>query len=303
MAAAAAGAQSGAPEPLLLDGIPTPAARPPRLPSRRVRTCVTGFNTFFANLFAPIVTESPEEEAGTAPPRRKRDETGLRLRSDGKPVVLSEKAKAAVKTASEEQALKAKGKAPATVRERLQKDGIDLSKGSLQYLSSLRLAQFEASLDPAKKHIYRRAQEQANMLASEHLKRSRQPKSMLVVLPWGSKKNTQSATVQMKVHDPPYSPDGALLGGELLLSVSAGGLRVVQVLSAASSTGPDNVIRVGTKDGEVVLQPADEQMRWAWVLALNAGLHRVAAVKCMMDQSAIALPWHPKVNVEVDNPE
>jgi hypothetical protein len=281
------------------DSVPEPVVATPRLPSRRVRSCATGVGTFLANIFAPIVLETPEEVA--AAPRPKFDDHGRRLRSDGVPVILSERAKTAVVKANE-----AKVAPPVTVRERLLKLGIDPSKGALQYLSPLRLAYFEASLDEAKKHIYRKAPVQSNTLAMELLRQCEVPKYMLVVISWGTKKNnSQSATVKLRVKDKRTAPGEKKQGGQLQLCVSseAGGVKWVQVVGAASSTGPDNVLRVSTvNDGDVVLQPADEPTRWAWLLAVNAGLHRVSPIRCVLDQAAIILPLHPKVVVEIDNP-
>ena len=44
----------------------------------------------------------------------------------------------------------------------------------------------------------------------------------------------------------------------------------------------------------------DEPSRWKWFCAVNAGLHRVAAARMMLDQGAAILPWHDKAIIETE---
>jgi len=259
---------------------PLPGSRPP---SRRLRGCLGGVALFLGNLFAPFAPEPAPPE-----PRVKLDALGNRLGPDGKPLRARRQERA-------EQEVVA---AQVGAREELVALGINPKQGPLQYLSAKRLKEFVDALDPVKKHIYRKAPKIANALAMDLVQQCSKPTLMTVALPWGSKKgNNQSATVCLKVKDPPYDPDDKTpRSGQLLLVLETEGssAKSVAVTGCNANTGPDNVIGlVLGKEGTVLLSTADEPTRWKWLLAVNAGLHRVAAIKCMLDQTACTMPWHP----------
>ena len=52
--------------------------------------------------------------------------------------------------------------------------------------------------------------------------------------------------------------------------------------------------------GNVMVVCDDEPARWKWFCAVNAGLHRVAAARMMLDQAAAILPWHDKAIIETE---
>jgi hypothetical protein len=131
---------------------------------------------------------------------------------------------------------------------------------------------------------------------------------MSVALPWGPKKgNNQICTLRLKVCDAPYNPeDRSPKAGELRLVIKTetSGNKTVVVTGCAANTGPDNVITVNAgADGTILLSTTDEPARWRWVLALNAGLHRCAPIRCMMDQAAAVMPWYPTALVTEEEPE
>ena len=275
--------------PPVSDGVPHPTVATPRLPSRRLRNCTQGVGQFLSNLFAPIISEEPpgeeaEEDEDSGPVIPKFDEVGRRLKSDGTPIVRPEAVKVALAKAST-------AKPAETPADRLRALGIDTSKGPLSYLSPTRLAFFEASMDEAKKHIMKKAPHVATMLASDLLKLTGMPKYMLCQLPWGGKRNaSQSATLRMKVVDPPYEPHAKKKkAGELRLCVETeqSGTRWVMVTGGWCSTGQDNLVKLTTSGGEVLLLPPDEPTRWTWLLAANAGLHRASPLRCMLDQASV----------------
>jgi hypothetical protein len=280
-----------APAPLpVSDGVPHPTIAAPRLPSRRLRNCTQGVGQFLTNLFAPIISEDPpgeeaeDDDEDSGPVIPKYDENGRRLKSDGTAIVRPEGVKVALAKAST-------AKPDETPADRLHALGIDTSKGALSYLSPTRLAFFEASLDEAKKHILRKAPNVATTLASDLLKLTKLPKYMLCQVPWGGKRNgSQSATLRMKVVDPPFEPHASKKkAGELRLCVETeqSGTRWVMVTGAMSSTGQDNLVKLNTNFGDVLLLPPDEPTRWTWLLAANAGLHRASPLRCMLDQAAV----------------
>jgi len=188
------------------------------------------------------------------------------------------------------------------------KEGIDPKEGMLKYMSPKRLREFLEFLDSPKKHIFRKAPKIANSLAMKLLEECSKATIMSVALPWGAKKgNNQGATVRLKVVDPPYIPGpptpraGQL---KLVLVTEAGGTKEALITGMSANTGPDNVVGVICgPEGQVLLSTVDEPTRWKWVLAINAGLHRTSAIRCMMDQAAAVMPWHPASSVVDEEPE
>lgn len=259
-----------------------PAALETPPPSRRLRTCASGLGSFVTNLFAPILPEP------APPPPRVVVVNGVRMSADGKtPLRLPRKAREQVALLDSQ----------ADAREQLLALGINPSEGLLKYLSPKRLKEFYDMLDAPKKHIFCKAPKIANTLATQLLEECSRDCLVSVALPYGSKKgNTQSATVRLKVVDPPYNPDDKTPRPGLLRMMVAveAGKRTLTISGVSSSTGPDNVITIKLgPDGQMLLSTTDEPTRWKWVLAINAGLHRVAAIKCMMDQAAGIMPWYP----------
>ena len=186
--------------------------------------------------------------------------------------------------------------------------GINPKEGMLKYMSPKRLREFYLLLDGPKKHIFCKAPKIANALAMKLLEECSAPCLMSVALPWGAKKgNNQSAMIRLKVVDPPYDPSnrGPRAGQlRLVIETEAAGTKTVTITGISANTGPDNVIGVlAGLDGQILLSTTDEPQRWKWVLALNAGLHRTAAIRCMMDQAAAVMPWHPSANVVEQEPE
>ena len=268
------------------------AASRPR--SRRLRTCAGDVTRFFGNFFAPFLPEP-------APPPGPRIVVvdGVRMQADGKtPVRLPRKQRQAQEVLDEQKAAVAE----------LMAVGINPKEGMLKYMSPKRLREFYEFLDAPKKHIFRKAPKIANTLAMKLLEECSKPTIMSVALPWGPKKgNNQSATVRLKVVDPPYDPlvrtprAGQL---KLVVETEIGGVKQVAITALSANTGPDNVIGVQCgPDGQVLLSTIDEPTRWKWVLAINTGLHRTSAIRCMMDQAAAVMPWHPSANVLDEEPE
>ena len=268
------------------------AASRPR--SRRLRTCAGDVTRFFGNFFAPFLPEPP-------PPAGPRIVVvdGVRMQADGKtPVRLPRKQRQAQEVLDEQKAAVAE----------LTAAGINPKEGMLKYMSPKRLREFYEFLDAPKKHIFRKAPKIANTLAMKLLEECSKPTIMSVALPWGPKKgNNQSATVRLKVVDPPYNPlDRTPRAGQLKLVIETeiGGVKQVAITALSANTGPDNVIGVQCgPDGQVLLSTIDEPTRWKWVLAINTGLHRTSAIRCMMDQAAAVMPWHPSANVLDEEPE
>ena len=259
-------------------------------PSRRIRTCVEGLNRFLLNLFAPILPEPPGPE-----PRVKLDSEGNRLGPDGKPV----RVKRAERVAQEEK------KKEQTAVEELMALGINPKKDPImKNMSNTRLKQFVDALDGVKKHIYKKAPHVASQQAMKLVDECSKTTLMTVALPWGPKKgNNQTAAVKLKVKDPPYDPNdrGPRAGTLLLVVETEGNVRSVGITGVTATTGSDNVISVTCgRDGQVLLTTTDEPTRWKWFLAINAGLHRVAAIRCMLDQAACTMPWHPGTIAEAE---
>jgi hypothetical protein len=265
----------------------------PRAPSRRLRTCSASLSLFLLNLFAPFLPEPPP------PAPRVIVVNGVRMQPDGKtPIRLHRKERVAQAVLDDE----------SDARAQLLAIGINPNEGMLQYMAPKRLRDFYISLDAPKKHIFCKCPKVANALAMTLVHECCKPSLMSVALPWGSKKgNNQSATVRLKIIDPPYTPDdrspkpGQL---RLVLETEAGGTKAVAVTGMSANTGPDNVIVVlaGT-EGQILLSFTDEPARWKWVLAINAGMHRVAPIRCMMDQAAGIMPWYPTALVTEEEPE
>ncbi len=287
----AAGGDASAPA-AAADAAGAPAMEP-RAPSRRLRTCSANLSLFLLNMFAPFLPEPPP------PAPRVIVVNGVRMQPDGKtPIRLHRKERVAQAVLDDE----------SDARAQLLAIGINPNEGMLQYMAPKRLRDFYISLDAPKKHIFCKCPKVANALAMTLVHECCKPSLMSVALPWGSKKgNNQSATVRLKIIDPPYTPDdrspkpGQL---RLVLETEAGGTKAVAVTGMSANTGPDNVIVVlAGAEGQILLSFTDEPARWKWVLAINAGMHRVAPIRCMMDQAAGIMPWYPTALVTEEEPE
>jgi len=282
---------SAAPGPAADDAAAAEATKPR---SRRLRTCASGVALFFGNFFAPFLPEPP-------PPAGPRIIVvdGVRMQADGvTPVRLPRKARQAQEVLDEQKAAMAE----------LTAAGINPKEGMLKYMSPKRLREFLEFIDAPKKHIFRKAPKIANTLAMKLVEECSKPTIMSVALPWGPKKgNNQSATVRLKIVDPPYNPaDRTPHAGQLQLVIEteSGGIKHANVTGLSANTGPDNVIGLQCgAEGQLLLSTVDEPTRWKWALAINAGLHRTAAIRCMMDQAAAVMPWHPNSAVLDEEPE
>lgn len=268
------------------------AAEPPRKQSRRIRNCVEGVNRFMANLFAPILPEPPGPE-----PRVRLDKDGNKLGPDGKPVRLPRK----------ERVVEEEKQKELSAIEELMALGINPKKDPImKNMSNTRLKQFVDAMDPVKRHIYRKAPQVASKQAMKLVEECGKTTLMTVALPWGPKKgNNQTAAVKLKVKDPPYDPNqrGPRAGTLLLVVETEGNVKSVPVTGVTASTGADNVVVLNCgNEGQLLLTLTDEPNRWKWFLAINAGLHRVSAIRCMLDQAACTMPWHPATTAE-DEPE
>ena len=251
----------------------------------RDRGCAASFGEFFSRLFSPAA-------AAPAPPRpRVLVVKGVRVGPDGKPLRLQRKARAAL----------ALQEGQAAVRQQLVDLHIDVDTGLLSSFSSARLKQFLEALDAPKKHIFNKAPEVAATLGVDLLAELSKPTLVSVALPWGRKKgHAVSASLRLKVVDPPYDPGarGPRPGALRLLVDAEAGRRGVTIVGVNANTSPDNVVGVLTSDaGQVLINTRDEPARWKWLLAINTGLHRVSATKVLMDQAAAMMPWHPACRV------
>ena len=76
--------------------------------------------------------------------------------------------------------------------------------------------------------------------------------------------------------------------------------KVVFVSGVLCYSGNDNTVTVKTLEnvGNILIINNDEASRWRWFCAINAGLHRIAAAKVMLDQPSAIVPWHDKAIVE-----
>jgi len=114
-----------------------PAEQPDRPPSHRIRTCAASVSSFVTALFAAC---APEEK----PQRAVRlDAEGRRLGPDGKPIRIPRKLRVALEGR----------KAQEAAREKLLALKINLNSGPLQYLSPVRLSEYEKRLDDFMRHI------------------------------------------------------------------------------------------------------------------------------------------------------
>lgn len=263
-------------------------AEAPRPPSHRIRTCVEGVSRFVTNLLAPIMPEPPPPE-----PRVRLDKDGNKLGPDGKPVRLPRKERLAEEEKKKEM----------TAVDELMAIGINPKKDPImKNMSNTRLKQFVDALDGVKRHIYKKAPQIASKQAMKLVEECGQTTLMTVALPWGPKKgNNQTAAVKLKVKDPPYDPNekGPRAGTLLLVVETEGNVKSVAITAVSANTGSDNVVSLTCgKDGQLLLTLTDEPSRWKWFLAINAGLHRVSAIRCMLDQAACTMPWHPACTAE-----
>ena len=278
----------------------------PRPQSRRIRSCVESALSLMLTAWyaAPCTPEPP------APPRTVvLDKDGVRLGSDGQPLRLPRKERAALKLQQDE----------AAAREALTALGLDPRKGQLATFSPKRLREFAEALDDEKRYCYRVAPEAAETLATELLLRCNPPATspaqrFQVTLPWGSKKgNSQPGSVRMRLRFPPTLPGAPRRAGRLLLALECAerrGVRFIEVTGAKTTVTEDTCLSLLCKEGCILLQSpvgidkepagAAERLRWSWLLAINAGLWKAGTAPCLLDQSAVMLPWHAKITFETE---
>lgn len=243
--------------------------------SRRLRSCVAGVGTWWQGMLDTVLPPPP-------PP----------------PSKLSRKEKIRKKEAHQAESM----------RKKLFKAGINLKEAGISHLSDKRLREFYEKLDDNKKRIFTKAPKVATLSAAKLFEEYTHNIFVTVQLPWGMKRGHNiPVMVKFTVEEAPYDPDepGPKQGYLRMTVEQEGGLfgpelKSVYVMGVHTTTGADNIVTINTFNnmGNVMIMAPDEPTRWKWFCAVNAGLHRVAAARVMLDQPAAIVPWHDKAVIE-----